>query len=222
MFRGLEVELQFRDALKQKQRDCVESNLAEGEKREILSLMIHDEELRRPLKVGDVAPSFLLNEQSGSLDGLLTEGPVVVTFYRGLWCPYCRKDLLCFEECLDEIRGTGATVVGISHDLKLDRGRGFLKPCEVSFTILDDSTGDIAVQFGIRWPVDELRVVQECLGTELGIFRDADPWIVPMQARFVIDVGQAIAFTEIAYNYDQRTSPLTTLPVLRRLARVNI
>lgn len=214
--------MQFRDALQQKQRECAESNLAEEKEREILSLMVYDEELRRPLKIGDMAPSFILSEQSLSLDGLLAEGPVVVTFYRGLWCPYCRKDLLCFEESLDKIRAVGASVVGISHDLSLDRGRGFLKPSEVSFPILDDSAGDIAVQFGIRWPADELRVIQECLGTELGIFRDADPWIVPMQARFVIDIDQTIAFAEIAYNYDQRTSPLVTLPILQRLARANV
>jgi peroxiredoxin len=216
------VELHFCDALKQKRRECAEGNLAEDKAREILSQMVHDEELRRPLKVGEMAPSFIVNEQSISLNGLLAEGPAVVTFYRGLWCPYCRSDLLCFEEALDKIQATKATVVGISHDLSLDRGHGFLKPCEVSFTIVDDSTGDIAVQFGIRWPAEELLIIQECLGTELGFFRETEPWIVPMQARFVIDVDQTIAFAEIAYNYDQRTSPLATLSILQRLARPKV
>jgi len=214
--------LQFRDALKQKQRECAESNLAKDKAREILSQMVHDEELRRPLKVGDMAPSFIVNEQSVSLNGLLADGPAVVTFYRGLWCPYCRSDLLCFEESLDKIQATKATIVGISHNLSLDRGHGFLKPCEVSFTIVDDSTGDIAVQFGIRWPAEEFLVIQECLGAELGFFRETEPWIVPMQARFVIDVDQTIAFAEIAYNYDQRTSPLATLPILQRLAGAKV
>jgi peroxiredoxin len=217
-----EVGLYFRNALKQKQRECAEDNLAEDEALEILSQMVHDEELRRPLKVGDMAPSFIVNEQSVSLNGLLADGPAVVTFYRGLWCPYCRNDLLCFEESLDKIQATKATVVGISHDLTLDRGHGFLKPWEVSFTILDDVTGDIAVQFGIRWPADELLVIQECLDTELGFFREAEPWIVPMQARFVIDIDQTIAFAEIAYNYDQRTSPLATLPILQKLVRARV
>src|ERR1700742_2992666 len=99
----LEAELQFRERLKQKQREWVERNLSEDKVREILSLMINDEEMSRPLGVGSVAPAFVLTDRAGphfSLEDLLAEGPVVVTFYRGLWCPYCRKDLMCFEEAL--------------------------------------------------------------------------------------------------------------------------
>jgi peroxiredoxin len=170
-----------------------------------------------------VAPAFVLTDQVMpyfSLEDLVAEGPAVVTFYRGLWCPYCRKDLMCFEESLKEIQEIGASVTGISHNLKLDRGQGFLKPEDVSFPILDDS-GEVAVQFGIRWPPDELEIIREYLGTDIGLFRETDPWIVPMQARFVINTDRTVSFAEIAYNYDQRSSPVAVLPILRKLANAN-
>ena len=50
----------------------------------------------RALKASDVAPDFTLNDADGdavSARRLLAKGPLVVSFYRGVWCPYCNLEL---------------------------------------------------------------------------------------------------------------------------------
>jgi thiol-disulfide isomerase/thioredoxin len=69
------------------------------------------------LAVGDAAPDFTLGDAVGNqvvLTELLAKGPVVVTFYRGEWCPYCNMQLKALQRVLPEITGTGATLVAIS------------------------------------------------------------------------------------------------------------
>jgi peroxiredoxin len=47
------------------------------------------------IKIGDQAPSFTLPNAVGrtvALAELLAQGPVVVNFYRGAWCPYCNLE----------------------------------------------------------------------------------------------------------------------------------
>src|SRR5262249_19035969 len=66
---------------------------------------------------GDMAPKFALANQTGtmvSLDELLANGPAVVVFYRGVWCPYCNLTLRAYQQYLAELRQIGASLVGIS------------------------------------------------------------------------------------------------------------
>jgi peroxiredoxin len=71
----------------------------------------------RALKAGDVAREFTLPDPDGnsvSSKALLAKGPLVVTFYRGAWCPFCNFDLSALEEARSEIESRGATLVAIS------------------------------------------------------------------------------------------------------------
>jgi hypothetical protein len=71
----------------------------------------------RALKVGDLAPEFTLpdvNSNPVSSKVLLAKGPLVVTFYRGAWCPFCNFDLSALEEARSEIEARGASLVAIS------------------------------------------------------------------------------------------------------------
>jgi peroxiredoxin len=88
-----------------------------------MSLKEHIEQLRSGaiartmLKVGDRAPAIVLNNADGEtvdVAALLKKGPVIVTFYRGGWCPYCNFELKAYQEILPEIRAAGASLVAIS------------------------------------------------------------------------------------------------------------
>jgi hypothetical protein len=89
-------------------------------------------------------------------------------------------------------------------------------PDASGFPILEDQSGDVAVAFGIRWSADDVEAIDELLGTGLVTFRGTDPWIVPMQARFVVGRDGTVVHAEIAYDYGQRTEPSEVLPVLGR------
>src|SRR5262249_2389881 len=72
---------------------------------------------RAMLKVGDRAPAVLLKNAKGmtvDVATLLKKGPVIVTFYRGGWYPYCNLELKAYQELLPEIAATGASLVAIS------------------------------------------------------------------------------------------------------------
>ena len=79
--------------------------------REAVVKLIYEEERVRPLKVGDQAPRLELrtyDDMSVASDDLLKSGPLVLTFYRGLWCPNCQKDLKSFAQLINDRSGLGA------------------------------------------------------------------------------------------------------------------
>ena len=71
----------------------------------------------RALKKGDRAPDFELHDPDGisvKLCDLLAAGPLVLTFYRGVWCPYCNLDLGALEAVRPALEALGARLVAIS------------------------------------------------------------------------------------------------------------
>jgi peroxiredoxin len=124
----------------------------------------------RALKAGDLAPEFTLPDPDGkpvSSKELLAKGPLVVTFYRGAWCPYCNFDLTALEEARSEIESRGATLVAISQQTA-PNSRKSQRQNGLGFPILGDHGGEIAARFGLRWTLpDYLRVVQKALGADL-------------------------------------------------------
>src|SRR3569833_3622460 len=73
--------------------------------------LIASGQAERALKAGDRAPDVSLTDADGnavSLAELLAKGPLVLTFYRGVWCPYCNLDLKALEAASGEIRVRGA------------------------------------------------------------------------------------------------------------------
>ena len=89
----------FRDKL-----DALKANLAsESQRRQAIEALIAAEQENRPPKVDEIAPVFALPDATGtsvSSATLLRQGPLILTFYRGLWCPYCQRDLHALEENL--------------------------------------------------------------------------------------------------------------------------
>jgi peroxiredoxin len=85
--------------------------------REAVVKLIYEEERERPLRVGDDAPRFELrsyDDMSVASDNLLKSGPLILTFYRGLWCPYCQKDLKSFTQLIDEVGEFDNHVLAVS------------------------------------------------------------------------------------------------------------
>ena len=70
-------------------------------------------------KVGDMMPPFLLPDETGrmvSLADLVADGPAIVTFHRGHWCPYCRLSIKTLAQAQHEIATRGARMVAIVPD----------------------------------------------------------------------------------------------------------
>jgi peroxiredoxin len=176
----------------------------------------------RALKAGDVAPEFTLPDPDGkpvSSGVLLEYGPLVVTFYRGAWCPFCNFDLSALEEARSEIEARGATLVAISQQTA-PNSRKSQRQNGLGFPILGDHGGEVAAQFGVRWTLPSyLREVQKALGADLTQFNGEDSWTLPMPARYVIAQDGAIAYAEVNADYTRRPEPSAIFPVLEQLRR---
>jgi peroxiredoxin len=174
----------------------------------------------RALKAGARAPEFTLPDAHGVLIGsanLLGRGPLVLTFYRGIWCPYCNMDLQAIEAVAGEIRGLGASLVAISPQTAPNR-RKSERENALSFAILSDHGNAVANLFGLRFRLpDDLIALYKGFGNDLTIGNGEDSWTLPMPARYVIGTDGVIAYAEVNPDYTRRPDPSELLPVLRRL-----
>ncbi|QYE33816.1 AhpC/TSA family protein [Polymorphobacter sp. PAMC 29334] len=176
----------------------------------------------RALKVGDVAPEFSLPDPDGnpvSSKSLLASGPLVVTFYRGIWCPFCNYDLTALEESRLEIEARGASLVAISQQTA-PNSRKSQRQNGLGFPILGDHGGEVAARFNVRWTLpDYARVAHKTLGADLAQFNGEDSWTLPMPARYVIAQDGTIVYAEVNADYTRRPEPSAVFPVLEQLAR---
>lgn len=178
----------------------------------------------RALKAGDRAPEFTLAAPDGtpvSSADLLANGPLVVSFYRGVWCPYCNMELQALQAALPEFRTAGASLVAISPQTRIN-SRKSVRENGLDFPILSDVGNDVAAAFGLRFALPDYLVdLYKSLGNQLPIFNGDDSWTLPMPARFVIGSDGVIAYAEVNPDYTRRPEPSDMLPAIRR-ARVPV
>jgi peroxiredoxin len=182
--------------------------------------LIESGQAQRARKAGDMAPEFTLLDPDGkpvSSRDLLARGPLVISFYRGVWCPYCNLELQALQEALPEIVARGASLVAISPQTA-PNSRKSQRDNKLGFPILSDVKSEVADAFGIRFALpDYLIEVYSGFGNDLTVVNDDPAWVLPMPARYVIGPDGLIAYSEINPDYTQRPDPSELLPVLDRL-----
>ncbi|MEO0474855.1 MAG: peroxiredoxin-like family protein, partial [Planctomycetota bacterium] len=159
--------------------------------------------------VGDQAPAFTLPDAKGkdvSLTSLLEQGPVVIVFYRGAWCPYCNLTLAAWQDELETIQGLGAQLVAISPQLP-DYSLTSQQKNDLAFPVLSDVGNKVADGFGIT-----TQVTPEIINFWEGKFDlvahngDASAKL-PLPATYVIDTDGTIQFAHAHEDYRVRAEP---------------
>lgn len=182
--------------------------------------LIESRQADKALEAGDKAPEFTLRDADGnavSSRGLLSQGPLVATFYRGVWCPYCNYDLQALEEVRPKIEARGARLVAISPQTQAN-SRKSQRDNKLDFPILSDLGAVVADAFGLRFSVpDDLIEVYRQFGADLEKVNDDPSGVLPMPARYVIGTDGVIAYAEVNPDYTRRPDPSELLPVLDRL-----
>ncbi|WP_444931025.1 peroxiredoxin-like family protein [Microbulbifer sp. SSSA002] len=177
-------------------------------------------QVEQSVKVGEKAPHFALQDSDGNQvvsEELLAKGPVILTFYRGVWCPYCNIELQALEEVAEEIRARGATLVAISMQGPAE-SRKSQRDNKLSFPILTDQGGELANKFGIRWTLQPYVIeFHKMFKVELPTIHRDGEWNLPMPARYVIDTDGSIAYAEVNPDYTRRPEPADLFPVLDKL-----
>lgn len=177
----------------------------------------------RATKAGDLAPPFLLKDQDGnevSSAELLVKGPLVVTFYRGVWCPYCNLELQALNEVLPQIQAYGARVVAISPQTAVN-SRKSVRTNQLGFPVLSDVHSETAAAFGLRFALpDYLIALYRQLKNDLPAFNNDPAWVLPMPARYVIGQDGTVLYSEVNPDYTHRPDPSEMFPVLQQAAQL--
>lgn len=170
------------------------------------------------LKVGDLAPAFSLSDAEGvtvSSAELLKQGPLVVSFYRGVWCPYCNMDLQALEAELPQINALGASLVALSPQTA-SNSRKSVRQNKLSFPVLNDANNAVAAAFGVRYELpDYLIALYTALKNDLPGFNGDDSWALPMPSRFVVGVDGVVVYAEVDPDYTNRPETALLLAPLQ-------
>ena len=175
----------------------------------------------RSLQAGQTAPDFALPNAHGqivTLPDLLASGPVVITFYRGAWCPFCNIALRAYEGILPEIKALGASFVAISPQSP-DHSLTQAEKENLSYEVLSDRGNAAARQFGIVYKLgDAMQQVSAAFGLDLTQFNGDNSRELPLPGTFVIDQSGTIKFAQVFADHSQRVEPSAILDILRGLA----
>jgi peroxiredoxin len=173
---------------------------------------------RAMLKAGDRAPKIVLGNAKGEtvdVGRLLEKGPVILTFYRGGWCPYCNLELKSFQDVLPEIAAAGASLVAISPE-KPDDTLSTAEKNALTFEVLSDVGQKIGRAFGLVYEfTDELKTAYQGFGLDIPA-RNGAPgeWALPVSATYVIDRDGTIIYAYTDADYRDRADPRDVLQVL--------
>jgi len=175
---------------------------------------------KNAILVGDRAADFTLPNATGtpvSLHNLLKHGPVVLSFYRGGWCPFCSLELHALQSILPDIRALGATLIGVSPETP-DNSLSTVEKQQLEFEVLSDQGNRVARDYGLLFAVyEEMRPLYLEWGFDLPAVNGDDSWEIPVPATYVIDANGIIRAGDVNKDYTKRMEPDDILAALRKI-----
>lgn len=172
------------------------------------------------LRVGDTAPDFLLPDAHGRLhssEHLRAGGPLVVSFYRGGWCPFCNAELRALQVAKAEFDSLKANLVVLSPETR-DLPRQLKRQLNLDLTMLADVDHGVAVSYGVLFRVpDQTKAHYAGQGYDFGHRHGSTEWMLPMPATFVIDQDGIVRGAFVEPDFTIRQEPSDILDKVRQL-----
>ncbi|NCN11075.1 MAG: redoxin domain-containing protein [Leptospira sp.] len=161
-------------------------------------------------KLGQVIQNFQLTDTKGkrqTLDSLLKKGPVVVSFFRGSWCPYCNAQLKNYQEYHSQFKAKNATLVAITPETtKSLNDKNFGD--EFDFIILQDTKNQYSKKLGLVFGLDEsIKKLYKEFGIDLEKDQNSSEWELPLPATFVVGKNRKILYSFVSADYTKRANP---------------
>jgi peroxiredoxin len=140
-------------------------------------------------KPGEPMPDFVMPDESGqlvTLETLIKDGPVAVTFHRGQWCPYCRINAKALAEAQDQVSAAGGQIAAIVPDRQ--RYTAELKTeSYAKFPILTDFENGYALSLSLAfWVGAEMQEMMCQAGWDVAPSQGSETWLLPIPATFVV------------------------------------
>jgi peroxiredoxin len=209
-----QIDAFIAQAASQVPRDLLEDLLSPIEQ------LIKADAAEKALKEGEQAPDFTLLDaldKPVTLSHLLEQGPVVIAFYRGEWCPYCNIQLHAYQQALPQMQALGASLVAISPQTP-DHSLSMAEKHELTFAVLSDVGNQVARQFGLVFTIEEaVRAAHKQVGANLPAFNGNDSWELPIAGTFIVDQSGTVRLAFVDPDFTRRLDPSVIIAQLEEL-----
>lgn len=170
--------------------------------------------------VGQPMPGFLLPDQTGrliALDTLLENGPAVISFNRGHWCPYCKLELRALANATSQITKLGASIVSIMPETARFT-KNSVTANELPFPVLSDIDLGYSLSLGmVFWVGTEVRKLYEAIGIDLAKYQGNEGYFLPMAAKFIVGQDGLVKARNVNVEFRERVEPAALIETLKRL-----
>ncbi len=173
----------------------------------------------KALQVGQKVPDGELPNAFGqvlSIQDLYAQGPLVISFYRGSWCPYCNLELRAQQAILPEIQARGARLVAISPELP-DHSLDLKEKLALEFEVLTDKDNAYARALGLVFEVspDLQSLYRGLLNLNLTQHNGSEKAELPIPATYVVNRSGKVMLAHVQADYTQRMEPDSILKILK-------
>jgi len=169
------------------------------------------------LQVGETAINFTLPNALGkkiTLYDELENGPVILMWYRGGWCPYCNMQLHYMQEMLPEFKKLGASLLAITPETP-DNSISTKEKNDLEFEVLSDLDNKVGYEYKVVFKLTEdVKEIYEN-GFELSKFNGNDKGELPLAATYIIGQNKVIQYAFLDADYRNRAEPQDLLEHLK-------
>ncbi|CAJ2503545.1 Uu.00g109390.m01.CDS01 [Anthostomella pinea] len=166
------------------------------------------------VKPGDKLPAFTMLNATGqpvtSASLLAKGGPLLITFYRGEWCPFCNLAIASLQKHLPEFEARGVTLVAVSPELP-NGNMTMTEKHELRFPVLTDLHNALARQLGIMYDQSGARDFHKSVGIDLEARNGDDSWEVPIPATLLVDREGVVRNAWVNPDFKTRLDPKVAL-----------
>lgn len=178
--------------------------------------------IAKAIKKGDSYIDFELPNIKGNkvkLSEELKKGPIVLTFYRGGWCPYCNLQLKAYQEHIEDFKAAGGQLIAVSPE-SMESANTTVEKNEIQFEILTDNRNKEARKYGLVFKLgEELKEVYQKVGLDLEKNQKNDSWELPVPATYVVATDGKIVYSFLNVDYVQRAEPKDIIKALNSLKK---
>ncbi|MBC7740372.1 MAG: AhpC/TSA family protein [Candidatus Saccharibacteria bacterium] len=173
-------------------------------------------------KVGVIAPDFALPDAAGNLrrlSDLLDDGPAVLSFNRGSWCPFCAEEIGAWADTRDDLAAAGGRLIIVTPETG-GRLTALAQIAGDGAVVLCDPDLGVALRYGLAFPVGpSIRQHFQEIGFDLAEAYGTSNGLLPAPATFLLDTARQVHFAFVDPDFHHRAEPAAVLSALSTLTR---
>lgn len=179
--------------------------------------------IENALQVGDSVPNFKLTNAKGDtvdLSTYLKKGPVVLTWYRGGWCPYCNLTLRALQNALPKIKASGANLLALTPETP-DNSMSTKDKHALEFEVLSDLHNEVAKKYGIVFELTPVVAQYYNKAFDLEKYNNDQSNELPLAATYVISPAGKVIWAFLDADYRKRAEPADIINALKAFNQKN-